>query len=373
MGNMAVGATFWHCGNRECNEYCRSIKLVYCYGCGEEIDSRVNTVSCDPHEIKAYKKFYICGKCASCCKHHGGTTGRCPKCGTSDAFANVGFGNRTRANCRNDACDAVVSLDNKSYKKLVPESGALNKVQQRLSSADSAIAAPSELILQGKKGLRLQNFNSRGKLLYVYDLFYCLDKGLIIPSKLSGYEFICDLKLIDRMTSLGLNHPKYKSGVENDSIESVLQLSLSSEFDNASFQKLSDWLARRFEVMRSESLWDHYKTVELPFTFALSSLLGKGIEIKPFDISNFIHDVLLARYIVVEELRTLGIDTPDKDAFLSYIEQQYSRQDAWVMRNALLRGDTKALRIAAGKLVCYKSLSELKGWVGMSICLLKGT
>ena len=75
-GWQAYATTYWHCSNNRCHNQ-EKIKLSYCKGCREIIDSRIDKYSC-PRKQKG--TFYVCTACGFCCDEHF-VSGMCPHCG----------------------------------------------------------------------------------------------------------------------------------------------------------------------------------------------------------------------------------------------------------------------------------------------------
>lgn len=109
MGRLAYGASYWHCGNRSCNGYGKSVKLTHCRNCGKIIDSREDEIPCNPKELLAYKKYYLCQSCGSCCHKHN-WIGTCPKCGQNNAFDNYQGEHKGLSKCKNSNCNHTIKL-----------------------------------------------------------------------------------------------------------------------------------------------------------------------------------------------------------------------------------------------------------------------
>ncbi len=99
MGRVAYGVSYWHCSNNSCDLEDNPIKISHCRGCGKTIDSRDDTVACNPEVLEAYYKFYICNDCGSCCNNHI-WKGTCPSCSRDEAFNSFKDEHKTYCQCR---------------------------------------------------------------------------------------------------------------------------------------------------------------------------------------------------------------------------------------------------------------------------------
>lgn len=344
MGKMAIGASYWHCDNAKCLDYCKTVKITYCIGCQKVIDSRTDTHACEPNELKAFKKFYICTDCGSCCTNHSGASGRCPNCGISHAFSNVTEANRTRAECRN--CRHTVSFDKLSFGNLAQARNDTSKRSGRISNEPSSLVFPPQLKSYNNDGITIIDLPWNESALYIYDIFGCLNSGGITLKQLSDYAEIYDLKIIDRMIHLGLYHKNYTGNQEHSTqLETLLKEANSGRL-NANEHKdlIISEMNRLFNQMAEEYLWDHYYKIELPFVFSLHSLIGNGFNIHAGVVSDVIAKASFARSTVVEKLRNIGVDNPDRETLQEYIEQNFSGRDKFAMISALMRRDFKQFR-----------------------------
>ena len=343
MGNMAIGATYWHCNDKGCRQFCNSIKLSYCLGCNKVIDSRNDTQSCKPFEIKSHKKFYICNSCGSCCRDHSGFSGRCAHCGKDKAYANDGKGSYSpKATCK--FCDKRVSISPWNFKQLNTLNAEAAK-RDNFNKVTSKFVYSSDLVGSNHSALHTIELPWDNKTLYIYDLYETLRKGVITFSMLSQFDNVYDVKIIERIADLGFCHDNYLS--KDMSIYSFLTI-IETQKENFDVSNVTEAVQQRigylFEVMNAQKLWKHYENVEIPFLYALNDLLGDGISIDSREAITLLTKIEKARNVLVEGLRDLGVDTPDNATFADYIQKNYSQQDNRNVMKAINRSDFKLLR-----------------------------
>lgn len=355
MGKMAIGATYWHCNDKTCKQFCHSIKLSYCLGCNKVIDSRIDKQSCKPFEIKSFKKFYICSSCSSCCREHNGFSGRCGHCGKSNAYIKDGKGSYSpKATCQ--FCGERVSINYRSFDKLTKlNSNALNRNDDNYKFVYSAS-------LLGGDTAELVEFVLPwlGKTLYVYDLFANLQNKNITFSMLSEFDYVYDVKILERIVDLGLFHNNYEStptpetsfaGIFNSIVDE--QTALNAQF---SFQQRITYL---INTMNEQTLWAHYEQVEMPFLYALHDLLGDGIKIDVNEVTQLLQKTEVSRNVLVEGLRSRGVETPDHATFAAYIQRAYPDQDIPSVMKAIERTDFKILKEVNVEFSAMHKISKL--------------
>ncbi|WP_192021468.1 DNA polymerase [Shewanella sp. WPAGA9] len=342
MGKMAVGTTYWHCSNDSCREYAKSVKISYCIGCQKVIDNRVDKRSCTPYNIRSYEKFYICNSCASCCSKHSGNAGICPNCGIEDAYRGVAKDRRTKATCRN--CQHEVSISPFGFnaiEKHKKDGGVFNSIR-------SITTGKCHLIVAIKDGGAEPKFFAHSMpwdvpILYAYDLFECLKSGYIKPEMLSKYEQVYDLKVLEKMAWLGLNHSKY--GLESES--TLVQL-LKRYLEGESFQSMQsqviEEINRSFNRCEEQSLWSHYNTVEHRFVLALHNLVGNGIAIDKSYIETEIQSLEVERNKQVRNLLDSDVYHPDHLSVQEYLAKNFGPEDANALLNMFQFKGASALR-----------------------------
>ncbi len=341
MGNMAYSATYWHCNNQDCNEYCTSVKITHCYGCRKVIDSRIDTKSCTPREIRSFKKFYICKSCASCCQHHDGFSGRCPHCGGEKAYSDVPDDNRSRTSAACRHCNKTVSIDTRHFatdlrRRQSPEYHGISG-----SNAASCLIFPKSLVDASVSGFVLHNWPWSNTYLYVYDLFHCLKEGYFSVTDLNAYSMIYDLKMIEKLAYLGKNHKRYHSDRSPEpgflnAIKDIDQDRLSP----VQSKQVTQYITSLFNKM-DEASWKHHDLVEIPFTLALFSLCGSGLSVNSNTLQQLFSDSERARNALVQTLRTKGIDTPTQNALQNYIDRTFTGSEKFAISRAVKKSDFK--------------------------------
>jgi len=356
MGNMAIGATYWHCASKQCKQYCHSIKLSYCLGCNKVIDSRIDTQSCKPFEIKSFKKFYICNSCSSCCREHNGFSGRCGHCGKSNAYANDGKGNYSpQVTCK--FCDKRVSINYSSFKQLTQ----LNSVLMEGNNNSCKLYYSASLHGGRTNELSESVLPWSGRTLYVYDLFSNLQNKNITFSMLSNFEQVYDVKILERIVDLGFYHKNYELthptdasfiGIFNSIIDD--QSALNAQ---VKFQQKINYL---FNTMNEQNLWAHYEQVEMPFLYALNDLLGDGIKIDNNEVTRLLKRSEVSRNILVEGLRNKGVEKPDNATFKTYIQRVYPEQYTPNLMKAIEVSDYKMFTEVSEEFSAMHKISKLE-------------
>lgn len=168
-------------------------------------------------------------------------------------------------------------------------------------------------------------------VLYAYDLFECLKSGYIKLEMLSKYEQVYDLKVVDKMAWLGLNHSKYGSESDSTLVE-LLKRNLAGESFQSLQRQVIDELNRSFNRFHEHSLWPHYNNVEHRFVLALHNLVGNGIAIdKPY-IETEIQSLEVERNKQMRKLLDSDVYHPDHLSVQEYLTENFGPDDA----NALL-------------------------------------
>ncbi|MEZ8990124.1 DNA polymerase [Vibrio breoganii] len=344
MGKMAVGTTYWHCANETCQQYSESIKISYCIGCQKVIDSRVDTRSCTPYNIRSYEKFYICSTCSSCCSRHNGNAGICHSCGIENAYSSVTNENRTRAVCR--ACQAPVSISPFGFKAIQQHKangGVFREIKSISEGKCHLIAAvPNDETSVSKVFIKTMPWDT--PVLYVFDLLECLRAGYIEPKMLAKYDKVYDLKVIEKMAGLGLQHRKYGNEVSVTALTKRLQCCVSGEDDDTLLSSVIDLIHRYFKRFNEQSLWAHYENVEYPFILALHNLLAGGFSIDKAYIEQEIKNLETDRNRSMQQLLSLNIYHPDKTSVSSYLFEKFNYADAKGLIQLFERKGAKSLR-----------------------------
>jgi branched-subunit amino acid transport protein len=357
LGKMAVGVSFWHCGSKRCLEYRRSVKITYCIGCAKVIDSRVDTQSCVPHEIFSYKKFYICTSCGMCCGNHG-FVGRCPTCGKNEAFNKVQSEGRTKAQCQ--FCDTSISISPQSFTHLKEQQNNkyIKQENGKLSNAKCHFVVPVSLFIRGSKEIFVHDkldWDQPG--LYVYDLFECLRSGAITSDDLNVYNYVYDLKIVEKIAELGLYHKKYNTVRHRPGILDLLEPLGDGATLESILERYIERIFELFDVMNRNELWVHYDTVEMPFLKVLHHLLERGLELNLCDLDEKFPQLELERNHLVEDLRDQGIDTPDRESVIEYLEHSYGGVDGENLVSLYLY---KNLKVIADKHLTFSKLYQLE-------------
>lgn len=356
MGNMAHGATYWHCANKQCKQYCNSIKLSHCLGCNKVIDSRIDTQSCKPFEIKSYKKFYICNSCSSCCREHSGFSGRCGHCGKNNAYTNITHESYSpRATCR--FCEKSVSVNYNSFEKQ-KELNHIFNIEKTNKPKHTFLACIDK---SGQSGVTKFILPWDGKTLYIYDLFYHLQNRRVSLSELSQFDNVYDVKIIERIVDLGLYHKNYNTtATSQNSFEGIFNSIADRETWQSANVLVQERLNYLFNVMNEQSLWHHYENIEMPFMYALNELLGNGFKVEQNEIIEQVSKTELSRNIIVERLRSKGLDTPDHESFKQYIKHVYPDQDIASVVKAIERADYKMLQEFGGEFADMHAISKFE-------------
>lgn len=344
MGKMAVGTTYWHCPSVTCQQYAESIKISYCIDCRKVIDSRIDRHSCTPYNIRSYEKFYICSTCGACCSRHNGNAGICHDCGIEDAYSEMGNDNRTRATCRN--CNAPVSLSPFGFKSIQQhkKNGGVFKEIKSISSGRCHLIAAVPNNKTGASQFWVQAMPWKEPVLYVFDLFECLRAGYIEPKMLAKYDKVYDLKVIEKMAGLGLQHPKYGTETTTTVLTKIFVQCISGEDYEAYHNKIINIINKYFERFNQQSLWAHYNTVEHPFILALYNLLAGGFSIDKAYLEQEIKNLENVRNRAMQRLLTLNIYHPDKISVSNYLYEKFSYPDAKGLLNLFERKGAKSLR-----------------------------
>ena len=354
VGKMAYSATYWHCVKQGCDQYCCSIKITHCYGCNKVIDSRQDTQPCNPWEIKSYKKFYICKACAACCKKHEGFSGRCPNCGVDKAYKNVQAEQRTKAKCR--LCNHQVSIDKQHFGRINDRRFEVEATSGSwISSQPSSLVFPEHLISQGSVGLVVHDFKWEQPILYIYDLFSCLKAGMVNIGQFERYPYIYsggkdlptpgvyDLKILERLVSLGKNHRKYTGRNGRSDFLTILDGIRTKTDIHSSADEIINYITTLFNSATPE-VWKHYNEVEWPFLRALYTLSEKGLTVDPTKVNQVFSLSEQARNVLVETLRKKGIDTPDHDSLINYVEANYDAGERFAVSRAIQHADYKGFK-----------------------------
>lgn len=374
VGRMAYAASYWHCGTESCLKYCESIKITHCYGCGKVIDSRDDSQSCNPWEVRSYKKFYICKSCASCCQRHEGFSGCCPNCGVDKAYANVEPDERTRAQCRQ--CGYEVSINRWHFDRFnYSQSGYRTPNEASLSNAASSLIFPESLISPDATGLVIHDWSWSQPILYVYDLFACLRTGRLTLNHLEAYPWsyasgqtrptpgVYDIKVLERLVYLGVNHRRY-SGNSQEHSGFISMLAGVNNRDQLG-DLANDALNQLFS-QASPEVWKHYNEVEWPFMRSLYSLCGTGLTVNRNTIDQVFTLSERARNVLVQKLRTQGIDTPDEDALLQYVKANYGSEESFAVSRAIRRADYKAFKETDPLCATMHKIEKIER--GVSVC-----
>ncbi len=344
MGKMAVGTTYWHCANDTCQQFSESIKISYCIDCRKVIDSRIDSRSCTPYNIRSYEKFYICSTCASCCSRHNGNAGICQSCGIDNAYSDVIGDKRTRATCR--ACNAPVNISPFGFKAIQQHKangGAFRDIKSISSGKCHLIAAvPLENSNNSKVFVKAMPWDT--PVLYVFDLLECLRAGYIEPQMLAKYDKVYDLKIIEKMAGLGLQHLKYGNEISVTALTKRFQRCVSGDDKVAHLSSVIDLIERYFKRFNDQSLWAHYENVEYPFILALHNLLSGGFSVDKAYIEQEIKNLETDRNRSMQHLLSLSIYHPDKTSVSSYLLDNFNYADAQGLLKLFERKGAKSLR-----------------------------
>ncbi|GGB73474.1 hypothetical protein GCM10011607_37410 [Shewanella inventionis] len=370
MGKMAVGTTYWHCADETCQQYAESIKISYCIDCRKVIDSRVDSRSCTPYNIRSYEKFYICSTCASCCSRHSGNAGICHNCGIENAYSGVTGDKRTRATCR--ACEAVVSISPFGFKAIQKHktNGGVFKEIKSISTGKCHLIAAVPYEETGSSTVFIKTLQWETPILYVFDLFECLRAGHIEPKMLAKYDQVYDLKIIEKMAELGIQHPKYENEVSTTAFTKLFERCVSGEYDDTLQASIIDLIQRYFNNLSDNSLWAHYDKVEYPFILALHNLLAGGFSIDKAYIEHEIKKLEVDRNKSMQQLLSLNIYHPDKTGLISYLFDNFSYVDARGLLKLFERKGAKSLRDKDTAFEYFHQINKVERAANVSVKLL---
>ncbi|PSU28178.1 hypothetical protein CTM88_13675 [Photobacterium aquimaris] len=343
IGHLAVGTTYWQCGSEDCECYSQSVKISYCIGCQKSIDSRDDKQSCTPYEVRSYKKFYICNDCGSCCSKHGGFAGICPHCGKDKAFVDVADNDRTRAQCKH--CNKVTNIGYFGFQALQKhkQNGGVLAHIGTLSKAPSHLAG-SLVDASNQSQWVVWDTPWNVSVLYIYDLYECLRSGYITRQMLSKYDGVHDLKVIEKMATLGTYHQKYGTQQVQSPLEALFEKSIQAGGLHRYQQAIFDLVHKYFNILHENNLWDHYYNVEYKFILALYDLSQSGLNIHASVIKTALVSLEKQRNIYVHKLSLLKVFDTDMPTLSAYLAEQYDPNDADMLLRYLERHGPKVLR-----------------------------
>ncbi|WP_181164774.1 DNA polymerase [Enterovibrio norvegicus] len=343
IGYLAVGTTYWHCGSDRCATYGESVKISYCIGCQKYIDSRDDKKSCTPYEIRSYKKFYICNDCGSCCSKHNGFAGICPYCGKDGVFNDIHQAGRTRAKCKH--CDEVTNIGHFAFQALAQhkvEGGAFSQIRS-LSEKPSHLAG-SVVDNMGNTHWLVSDTPWNNPVLYIYDLYESLRANKITRQMLSKYHEVYDLKVIESLALLGLNHSRY--GVQK--VKPTLEQLFEESSDNGGLQQnqnaIFDLVRHYFKTLHDTDMWSHYNNVEHKFITALHALSEQGLNISESVLKDELAKLERSRNQYVQKLNALKVFDVDKPSLINYLTDKFTSNEAELLITQLERHGAKPIR-----------------------------
>ncbi|RLQ20279.1 hypothetical protein DWB85_18495 [Seongchinamella sediminis] len=344
---MAYSVTYWHCADTSCSEYARSVKLSHCQGsnCDKIIDSREDKHACNPWEVRSYKKMYFCSKCGSCCPSHANAKGysTCPGCGRADGYTSPpdGSGRMTCIHCDHRI---VVPWDRReSVRQGYVDQPDSRGEYDNAPGISTQFVLPIQFLTPGTGGCMRLSRDTSGPVLYVYDLFACLKNGFV--KNLAGYQKIYDVMALEKLHYLGKFHPRYGHG-ESDSYGLLKHLAnvSSQEMLEGLDSRVWKYLANLLQATEASGVLRHYEKLELPFTLALFSLVGAGIDVDRGSLLDMTSNIELERNKLVEPLREQGIDTPTRDSLREWLPYSDSPIDSSFVMDRIDHIDFKSVR-----------------------------
>ncbi|HDY7966511.1 TPA: hypothetical protein RQK66_001065 [Vibrio vulnificus] len=343
IGHLAVGTTYWHCGSETCASYGESVKISYCIGCQKYIDSRDDQKSCTPYEIRSYKKFYICNDCGSCCSKHSGFAGICPHCGRDGAFTDIVQKGRTRAKCKH--CNAVTNIGHFAFQVLQKHKasgGAFSYIRSLSKSPCHLAGAVTDGA--GNTHWLVADMPWQNQTLYIFDLYESLRTKKITRQTLSKYNEVYDLKVIEKLALLGVDHSRY--GVQK--VKSPLEQLFKESIAEGSFQRnqnaIFDLVRRYFKTLHDTDVWPHYNNVEHKFTTALHALSEQGFNLSESDLNEELAKLERSRNQHVQKLSALKVFDTDKPSLINYLIDKFTLNEAELLVSQLERHGAKPLR-----------------------------
>lgn len=343
IGHLAVGTTYWHCGSETCASYGESVKISYCIGCQKYIDSRDDQKSCTPYEIRSYKKFYICNDCGSCCSKHSGFAGICPHCGRDGAFTDIVQKGRTRAKCKH--CNAVTNIGHFAFQVLQKHKasgGAFSYIRSLSKSPCHLAGAVTDGA--GNTHWLVADMPWQNQTLYIFDLYDSLRTKKITRQTLSKYNEVYDLKVIEKLALLGVDHSRY--GVQK--VKSPLEQLFKESIAEGSFQRnqnaIFDLVRRYFKTLHDTDVWPHYNNVEHKFTTALHALSEQGFNLSESDLKEELAKLERSRNQHVQKLSALKVFDTDKPSLINYLIDKFTLNEAELLVSQLERHGAKPLR-----------------------------
>ena len=343
IGHLAVGTTYWHCGSETCASYGESVKISYCIGCQKYIDSRDDQKSCTPYEIRSYKKFYICKDCGSCCSKHSGFAGICPHCGRDGAFTDINQKGRTRAKCKH--CNEVTNIGHFAFQALQQhkESGGVFSHIPSFSRSSSHLAGVVIGSTDNAHWL-VGDAPWDNQTLYIYDLYESLRTNKITRQMLSKYHEVYDLKVIEKLALLGVDHSRY--GVQK--VKSPLDQLFEESISEGSFQRnqnaIFDLVRCYFKTLNDTKMWEHYNNIEHRFITALYALSEHGLNISESDLRDELAKLERSRNQHVQKLSALKVFDIDKPSLINYLTDKFTLNEAELLIHQLERHGAKPLR-----------------------------
>ncbi|TKF15644.1 hypothetical protein FCV43_18600 [Vibrio genomosp. F6] len=343
IGHLAVGTTYWHCGSETCASYGESVKISYCIGCQKYIDSRDDQKSCTPYELRSYKKFYICNDCGSCCSKHSGFAGICPHCGRDGAFTDINQKGRTRAKCKH--CNVVTNIGHFAYQALQKHnaSGGAFSYIRSLSNSPCHLAG---VVADGAGNTHwlVADMPWKNQTLYIFDLYESLRTKKITRQILSKYNEVYDLKVIEKLALLGLNHSRYGVQKSKPTLEQLFEESIGEGSFQRNQKAIFDLVRRYFQTLQDMDVWSHYNNIEHKFTTALHALSEQGLNIREPDLKEELANLERSRNKHVQKLSVLKVFDIDKQSVINYLTDKFTLNEAELLISQLERHGAKPLR-----------------------------
>ncbi|MUL15826.1 DNA polymerase [Aliivibrio fischeri] len=343
IGHLAVGTTYWHCGSENCASYGESVKISYCIGCQKYIDSRDDKKSCTPYEIRSYKKFYICNDCGSCCSKHNGFAGICPHCGKSGAFADTTQQGRIRAECKH--CKAVTNIGYFAFDALQKhkENGGIFTHIRSFSKSSSHLAG-AVVDNMGNAHWLVGDAPWDNQTLYIYDLYESLRTNKITRQMLSKYNEVYDLKVIEKLALLGVNHSRYGSQEAQSALDKLFNESIAEGSFRKSQDAIFDLVRRYFQTLHDTNMWNHYNNIEHKFITSLHALSEHGLNLRESDLKEELLTLERSRNQYVQKLSSLKIFDIDKSSLINYLTDKFTLNEAKLLIGQLERHGAKPIR-----------------------------
>ncbi|HFQ5013156.1 TPA: DNA polymerase, partial [Vibrio vulnificus] len=160
----------------------------------------------------------------------------------------------------------------------------------------------------------------------------------------SKYNEVYDLKVIEKLALLGVDHSRY--GVQK--VKSPLEQLFKESIVEGSFQRnqnaIFDLVRRYFKTLHDTDVWPHYNNVEHKFTTALHALSEQGFNLSESDLKEELAKLERSRNQHVQKLSALKVFDTDKPSLINYLIDKFTLDEAELLVSQLERHGAKPLR-----------------------------